>query len=151
MTLTPCRCWRFNRTAVVFDVGVDGEQNRLSLFVDGHGEICLRYFDNLGRKLLLRSEKAGSLVSYGRPTYLNADLAIMDKEFLLALRVSDRDYFLRSVAPAPLSLPPFHYVLGSDFRGRAETHMSVFEVAIFGRRLSALERSELREYFISSL
>jgi hypothetical protein len=132
----------------ILDVGAEEGHNRVSIFLDYKGELCLRFFDPNGRRYLIHASSADFAYRYGEPTYLSFQIALYKTEMLLSIEAGGwRHFYIKPSDTAEESFKEFHFVLGSDVFGTAETNMTVMEKCVFSRILNLDEQAKIREYF----
>jgi hypothetical protein len=133
----------------VLDFGLEGRRNRVSVFLDDRGELCLRYYDDGGQTHLVRAGQADCAYTYGLPTYLAFDVGSADTELLL--RVECGGWYYAYTSKGRYQPTDFHFVIGSDVTGNARTNMAVMEQCVYSRCLKLEERRQLGEYFAEQL
>lgn len=144
-----------NKENYILDLGIEENRNRLSIFLNSNGELCLRFLESSGRRYLLNAGSSGLAFSYGQRTVLFFHLGFNEKELFLSVNSKDWQY----IEIQPFNSNEFsenvfdnlHFVLGSDVFGKAETKMQIVEWGIFSRILTSEEQNEIGEYLITGL
>jgi hypothetical protein len=131
----------------ILDIGTEESRNRVSIFLDYKGDLSLRFFDFNGRRYLIHAGSADFAYRYGEPTYLSFQVALHETELLLSIEAGGWRHFYISPNNSRESFKDFHFVLGSDVFGKAETNMAVMEQCIYSRVLNLEEQAKLREHF----
>jgi hypothetical protein len=131
----------------ILDVGTEECRNRVSIFLDYKGELSLRFFDANGRRYLIHAGSADFAYRYGRPTYLSFQVAVHEAEMLLSIEAGGWRHFYISPNNSQERFKEFHFVLGSNVFGKAETNMAVMEQCVFSRVLNLDEQAKMRNYF----
>lgn len=132
----------------ILDVGTEEKRNRVSIFLDYNGKLCLRFLDSYGKRYLVQAGLADFAYRYGEPSYLNFQIAHYDKEIFMSIEAGGWRYFY--VLPSNMaqeSFEQFHYVMGSNVLGKAETNMAIMAQCVSSRILKLEEQAKLREYF----
>lgn len=132
----------------LLDVGVEEERNRISIFLDSHGELCVRVFDGRGRAHVVRAGASACAYRFGQPTYLTCEIGTKEHEILVYVAFGTWDFCkLFASEDGPVWQGKLPHVLGSCVKGKAETRMQMFESCIYDRVLSVLEKERVRAYF----
>jgi hypothetical protein len=132
----------------IFDVGVDENRNRVSLFVDHRGALVLRMLDDTGTERRVEAAPPISRFDIGNFVYISVEVGVGEDDTILATQVDGITETSTLVERQRVALTPSkHFVIGSDVRGVAETCLDVAELIEFSRTLKFHERLDLRDYF----
>jgi hypothetical protein len=136
----------------VFDVGVEQNRNRASVFIDAHGELCLRVFGSSGATKTLRAGGPGYAYRFGEAMYLGCEMGRCGDETLVSM---DSDGWELSHVLCGVQEPsftqPLHHVIGSDVTGRSRSNIAVMELVVVLNIPSNENRSNIREYLADKL
>jgi len=132
----------------IFDCGTDAERNRLSVYVDGRGELTLRLIDQAGKRFYIRAGEMGKAIPYGTPQIVLCEVAKNESKMLVSLAAGIWDHaeVLSSAQFCP-ELDVKHFVVGSDCSGKKKTHMLVLGQLVISRALTADEKEKSATYF----
>lgn len=136
----------------VLDIGKEVRRNRISIFLDSRGELCLRFLDPNGTHAIVRAGTADCAYRKGEPTYLNFQIALCNMEMLLLIEAGG--WCHHSVIRCDTSqfcLQDMPMVVGSDVLGKAETQMAIMEQCVYSRALTGHEQEQLRSYFMQRI
>jgi hypothetical protein len=131
----------------ILDVGTEEDRSRVSIFLDYKGELSLRFFDMEGRRYLIHAGSADFAYRYGEPIYLSFQTAFRKTEILLSIEAGGWRHIHIAPNNSEKSFEEFHFVLGSDMLGRAETNMAVMELYISSKTLRLEDQVKLRHCF----
>jgi predicted ester cyclase len=132
----------------IFDVGTEESRNRASIFLDYNGELCIRFFDNNRTRYLIKAGSADFAYRYGVPAYLCFQIAYTETEILLSIEAGgwNHVYITNNIASQE-SFKEFHFVIGSNIFGKAETNMALFEQCVYTTIPKADGLAKIKEYF----
>lgn len=130
----------------ILDIGIEETRNRISIYLDYKGELSLRFYDSSGRCYLVQAGSADLAYRYGEPTYLIFQSAIHKTELFLCIEAGGWRHFYISPTDSQDSFEDFHYVLGSDVLGKAETNMAVMEQCVFSKILRMSDQVKMKGY-----
>lgn len=132
----------------ILDIGIDEHRNRLSVYLDARGELTFRIIDGFGVRRYLRSGKVDVTDERRRRAVIVCELSTVDNETLLSLRTEEWDH-VEIVEGNAFNLigNPFHYVTGSDCRGKKSSYIFVRGELLIARPLTQLELSQAIAYF----
>ena len=143
----------------IYDIGIEENRNRLSIFLNSSGELCLRYINSIGRRYLLNAGSEGLAYYYGQRTFLSFQVSFNDKELYLC--IEDKEWQHIEIQPINLSefsqdtFDELNTVVGSNVIGKAETHMELISHCCYSKILSLDEqrqvKNELTKHFNRSL
>jgi hypothetical protein len=132
----------------ILDIGTEEKINRISLFLDSRDELTLRFYDNSGKRHIVRAGSADCAYKYEEPTYLSIQLGIYNGDLLLGVEAGGwSHYYVMSNTSFGFSPDQLHFVLGSDVKGKAETHIDIMEQCVYSRILKQEEQSQIKDYF----
>jgi len=135
-----------DKQTYIFDIGTEEMRNRISTYLDYKGELSFRFYDSTGRHYLVQAGPADLAYSYGKPTYLAFQAAIHKEELFLCIEASGWRHLYISPAVSQDIFKEFHYVLGSDIFGNAESNMSIMEQCVFSKILHMPDQIKMRQY-----
>lgn len=132
----------------IFDVGSEEDRNRVSLFLDAHGDLCLRVYDPTGRVRTVRGGGQGAAYLYDQPFRLACEVGQAGEETLIRLEGANWDVLeiLRGYQAPVIPEKPLPYTEGSDLLGRSRARMTRYETIVFSRILDLAGGSQLRQY-----
>lgn len=132
----------------IFDCGADAEKNRLSVYVDGRGELTLRLIDQVGKRFYIRAGEMGKAIPYGSPQIVLCEVAKKESKLLVSLAAGIWDHaeVLNATQFSP-ELDVRHFVVGSDCSGKKKTHMLVLGQLVISRSLTVDEKEKSATYF----
>lgn len=140
------------RENYVFDIGVEESRNRVTVFLDAHGELCLRIFFASGRMETLRAGSFGGTYRFGEPIYLACEIGLQTDAVLVKI---DSSFWSVSRAFSGADALNFgdkiYLVVGSDIHGRAQANMWMMELAILDKVQSNEERRNARDHLTRKL
>lgn len=132
----------------IHDIGVEENRNRLSIFLNSSGELCLRYINSVGRRYLLNAGSEGVAYYYEQRTFLSFHISFNEKELYMCIGDKEWQHIeIRPIDSSEFSQDPFdelYTVVGSDVLGKAETHMHLFGWCIYSRILPINEQIQVK-------
>lgn len=136
----------------ILDIGIQEDRDRISIFVDGRGELTLRFIDGEGRRHSVRAGIADYAFTFMKPTYLACDVVFLESEVLLSVEAGGW-YYVAVFPPKHTTLDSsnLNFVIGSNVLGTSETNIQVMEQVVYSRYLKSTERSDLRNYFTEKM
>lgn len=134
----------------IFDIGLEEHRNRLSIYADTRGELTFRLVDRTGARKYLRAGPVPDPTVMHRPIVIGCEFSSLQAETLLSLRTDwwDHAEIVQGLDYRDIG-EPFYFVIGSDCRGKKNTHMFVYEHIVVGRPLSSGEFSNTVDYMSS--
>ncbi len=134
----------------ILDLGANEATNRFSIYVDARGELTFRVVDRDGARRYLRAGRLGDAVPAGRPIIIACEFSTVGAETLLSLRTDGWDHaeIVESLTYQDIG-DPFHFVTGSDCRGKKHTHMFVYGELLIARPLTEIELAQAAQYFLA--
>lgn len=136
------------RENFILDIGIEELRNRVSIFIHYNGKLCCRFLDSNGRRYLVEAGSADIAYRYGHPTYLSFQIAVQENKVFLSIEAGGwRHFHISSNTISQEGFKQFHYVIGSNVFGNAETNMAIMEQCVFSKILKLEEQAKLREYF----
>ena len=136
------------RELCILDIGTEEQKNRLSIHLDTHQDLCFRMIDSSGQAKFVRAGSHDCAFNYGKPCYLSFQVAFCGEELLLHLNTGGWSMVnIFSKKQISLDSDKFHFVLGSDVIGKAQSHMSIMEWCSYSRYLKEQESEKIKSYF----
>lgn len=134
----------------ILDLGANEATNRFSIYVDARGELTFRIVDRNGVRKYLRAGRVGDAVPNKLPLVIACEFSTVGAETLLSLRADRWDHaeIVESFAYQEIG-DPFHFVTGSDCRGKKLTHMFVYGELLIARPLTAMEVAQAAQHFLT--
>ncbi len=134
----------------ILDIGENESANRFSVYVDARGELTFRLIDRDGVRKYLRAGRVGDAVPARKPIIIACEFSTVGAETLLSLRADGWDHavIVESLFFQEIGYP-FHFVTGSDCRGKKHTHMFMYGELLIGRPLTELELEQAAQHFLS--
>lgn len=117
------------------------------MFLDAHGELCVRTFGSSGTMRTLRAGTAGGAYHYGEPTYVGCEIGIQGDDVFV--NVGSLGWELPTLfrrAEGPKFDDRIHFVVGSDNCGRSPASLRTMEVTLVANVPSNENRHGVREY-----
>lgn len=105
----------------LLDIGQDLARNRVTIFLDAHGDLCVRIYSANGKIQTVRAGSAGGAYRYGERTWLVCEIGQQTDGVLIHVESSSWDIsrVLHEEDGPSFSLP-IPCVVGSDVRGRSQ-------------------------------
>ena len=131
----------------ILDIGTEKARNRLSIFLDFQDNLCLRFHDNNGLRHFIQAGANDCAYRYGEATYLSFQMTHSQGEIMLSIESGGWSHFY--IKPSHVSMDifqKFHYVMGSDIFGTAETNMSLMELCVFSKLLTLEDQNNMKDY-----
>ena len=131
----------------ILDIGTEKARNRLSIFLDSQDNLCLRFHDNNGVRHFIQAGANDCAYRYGEATYLSFQMTHSQGEIMLSIESGGWSHFY--IKPSHVSMDifqKFHYVMGSDIFGTAETNMSLMELCVFSKLLTLEDQNNMKDY-----
>lgn len=130
----------------IHDIGIEENRNRLSIFLNSSGDLCLKYINSTGRRYLLNAGSKG--FSYYQKTFLSFQVSFNETEFYLCIE----DEKWKHVEIQPINSSEFsqetfdelNTVIGSNVLGKAETHMELIGLLVYSRILPENEQMQAK-------
>lgn len=136
----------------IFDCGSDESKNRLSLYVDQRSELTFRIIDKNSVRNHVRAGLVGLAIPYGIPQVIVCEIAKRDGRILVSVETNSWDhtevYLTQQLDP---DINVEHLVVGSDCKGKKETHMMLLGKLVISKALSKREKDQAIEYFRGGL
>ena len=133
----------------IHDVGIEENRNRLSIFLNSSGELCLRYINSVGRRYLLNAGSEGFAYYYGQRTFLSFQVSYSETELFLCIEDEGWQHIeIQPIISSEFSQETFdelNTVVGSNVTGKAETHMELIRYCIYSRILTLDEQRQLKD------
>lgn len=134
----------------ILDLGTNEAKNRFSIYLDSRGELTFRVVDRNGARKYLRAGRLGDAVPARRPIIIACEFSTVGTETLLSLRTDGWDHAEIVESPAYQEIgDPFHFVTGSDCRGKRHTHMFVYGELLIARPLTEIELTQAAQHFLT--
>ena len=137
-----------NKENYILDIGIEENCNRLSIFLNSNGELCLRCVNSVGRKYLITAGSEGSAFYYGEKTFLSFQISFSETELYLC--IEDREW--QHIEIYPIDSSEFSQeifkaepsVLGSNLLGKDETNMELIELAMDSKIYTLVDQREIK-------
>jgi hypothetical protein len=136
----------------ILDLGSELAKNRITVFLDAHGDLCVRIFSPTGNMHTLQAGCAGGAYRYGEPIYIACEIGRRGDSLLV--NVGSNSWNLARVytgTEGPDLGSAIPVIVGSDVRGRCQTNMRVMEHVLFLSFLSHENRWNMRDYLACRL
>lgn len=119
-----------DRNNFIFDIGINEQRNRFFAYINSGNRICFRFYDDLGRYHVIDGGSAGQAFHYGQPIYLGFEVAMVSEKIMLKIDIGELNYL--KVYNGKVIFPKnLYYVIGSNFKGKEHSHISVYVNAIY--------------------
>jgi hypothetical protein len=132
----------------IHDIGIEENRNRLSIFLNSSGDLCLRYINSEGRRYLLNAGAEGVAYHYGEGTFLSFQISVNETELYLCIESKGWQYIkilpINSSEFSQETFDELHTVVGSNVMGKSETNMQLFEWGIYSRILTPEEQVQVK-------
>lgn len=134
----------------IFDLGVNENTNRFSVYVDVRGELTFRIIDRNGARRYLRVSGVGYAVPAKESIIVTCVCSTVGDETLLSLRVGGWDHteIVESFVYQEVG-NPLHFVMGSDCLGKKHTHMFWYGDFFIAKPLAELELAQVTQWLES--
>lgn len=133
----------------IIDVGASKEANRVSVYVDGRGELTVRVIDKTGNSEYLRSGMADRALVYGQHVAMVLEIGSVGDAVLISVeagrwsevRVLGKSQFDPQIDPKK------NLVIGSDCYGKKKSHMLLMSWLVGSAVFRPRDKSRAIRYF----
>ncbi|SFU78233.1 Shedu anti-phage system protein SduA domain-containing protein [Halomonas korlensis] len=133
----------------ILDIGMHHDRDRVSIYIDEKGCICLRVLDTNGAEHLAHSAKPFEGQLYEVAHWFLFEVGVSDGFGFISIQIDGRYY-----ADIRINDFPFHisheYVIGSDWEAKAPSWFSFVEMAVLNRALSFEEKMKMRTHSVNA-
>lgn len=130
----------------VMDIGRDPARSRITVWIDHADNLCLSVMDRSGDgRMTLRLQRGDDGWDYERVEYLAIEIGWSDHQSVISLDLNGRcakTSILEQRIEVSCSVE--ESVFGANLVGQHLSNTEWYEIAIYGRTLSFVEREELR-------
>lgn len=132
----------------LFDLGIQQDRDRASVFINGNGYLRLDLWDSSGHKHEVRSSEPLAPVDYDVLRFLEVEAGIGEDFGFMSIALEGRYRADIRIEAFPFSLSS-EYVLGSDWSTKRPSWFSAKEIMVYGRPLTFEDKLRQRRYVLS--
>lgn len=133
----------------ILDIGVQEDRDRVSIYIDEQGVVCLRVFDSDGVEHKAHSSRPLEDHFYDMPHWFLFEVGVSDRFGFISIQIDGRYYADIRINEFPFDVS-HEYVIGSDWEAKAPSWISFVELAVLNRALSFEEKVKMRKHSVSA-
>ncbi len=133
----------------ILDIGVHQDRDRVSIYIDEKGYICLRIFDSEGVEHKAHSSRPLEEQFYEVAHWFLFEVGVSDGFGFISIQVDGRYYADIRINEFPFNVS-HESVIGSDWEAKAPSWFSFVELAVLNRALSFEEKFKMRAHSVSA-
>ena len=133
----------------ILDIGMHQDRDRVSIYIDEKGFICLSILDSDGVAHKAHSSRPFEDHFYEMAHWFLFEVGISDGFGFISIQIDGRYYADIRISEFPFDVS-HEYVIGSDWEAKAPSWFSCVELAVLNRALSFEEKVKMRAHSVNA-